>query len=137
MIEKGKVIESRGFEAKVSIEPSEACKHCAASHFCRPAGESRVIEVENKVGAHVGDEVCIEISAKIGFFAFFLLFGLPVILGLVGIVLGTRYGDTYAIFLGVAGLALGLIIAKTINNIVSKKHTFLPHIVEIVKSNRA
>jgi len=134
--EKGEIIESRGFDAKVCIEPSEACKHCAASHLCRQDGESRVIEVENKVGAHVGDEVYIEISATIGFVAFFLLFGLPVILGLIGVVFGSRYNDTYAIFLGVAGFALGLIIAKVINNIVSKKHTFLPHIIEIVKSNR-
>lgn len=137
MIEKGKVIELQGVNARVSVEPSEACKHCSACHICYPSGKTRVIEVENSIGAHVGAVVNIEISDKAGFFALFLVFVLPVLLGLIGVLIGAGYSETYAILFGVLGLATGLGIAKIINDRISKKRDFLPRIVDIIKTNGA
>lgn len=133
MRERGKVIETTGLSAKVSLQSSEACKTCSASYLCHPSGKDRIIEAENSIAANIGDEVFIEISARSGFIALFLLFGLPIILGLTGLLIGAQHSDTHSIFYGVAGLALGLIIAKIINNILSKKHKFLPRVVEIVR----
>ncbi|UCG92393.1 MAG: SoxR reducing system RseC family protein [candidate division WOR-3 bacterium] len=134
MIEKGRVIELQGVDARVSVEPSDACKHCSACHLCYPSGKSRVIEVENSIGAHIGDVVHIEISDKVGFFALFLVFVLPVLLGLSGLLIGVGYSETYAILFGVAGLATGLGIAKIINDRISKKRDFLPRIVGIIRT---
>lgn len=137
MVEKGKVIELQDVNARVNVEPSDACKHCSACHICYPSGKSRVIEVENSMGAHIGDIVYIEISDKVGFFALFLVFVLPVLLGLIGVLVGVGYNETYAILFGVAGLATGLGIAKIINDRISKKRDFLPRIVDIIKTNGA
>lgn len=135
MIEKAKVIELRHGNARVRLEPSDACKHCAACHICYPSGESRVIEVENSIGARIDDVVDIEISDKVGLFALFVIFGFPVLLGLIGVLLGVGYSDIHALLFGVVGLAAGLGIAKIINNRVDNKRNFLPHIVNIMKTN--
>jgi positive regulator of sigma E activity len=131
MRETGSVIKIEGAIAKVSLVPSEVCKRCPACNFCRPAGGVRIIEVENRYDAHVGDEVYVEISPKIGLMAMFLLFGIPVILGLIGLVIGNLYSEIYSVVFGVVGFAGGLAFAKIINDFVSK-HKFVPYIVEII-----
>jgi sigma-E factor negative regulatory protein RseC len=133
MKEKGQVVETTSFGVKVALKPSEACKSCAACDFCQPAGGERVIEAENNIGAQIGDEVHIEVSPKTGLLAFFLLFGLPIILALIGLLIGGQYSDAHSILYGIAGLVLGLVIAKIINNLNRSKHKFLPKVVEILR----
>ncbi len=137
MKEKGKVIAISASLAKISLEPSEACKNCPACNVCRPAGSVRIVEAENEIGAKIGDEVYIETSSKIGLIAIFLLFGMPVILGLIGLLIGMRYGEIYSIFCGIAGFALGLLCAKIINNILGGRRKFLPHIVETTSPHKS
>ncbi len=132
MKEKGRIVEITGSVAKVSLEPGEACKDCPYGNMCRPTGDIRIIRVKNSIGAEVNDEVYIGISAKSELIAIFLLFGLPVILGLIGLLIGTRYSEIHSIILGLIGFALGLIIAKIINNIFNNRHKLLPHIIEII-----
>lgn len=136
MKEKGAVVEIINTIAKVSLQSSEACKTCAAGHFCRPSGNSRVIEAENIIGACIGDKVHIEISTHSSLIAFFLLFGLPVILSLIGLLFGSQYSNTHSLLYGAVGLCLGLLVAKIANNILNKKQSFLPKIVEIIQSKR-
>lgn len=137
MREKGEVIETTQSSAKVLLQSCETCKTCSASYLCRPSGDDRVIEAKNSIGAHSGDEVYVEISAKTGFLALFLLFGLPVILGLIGLLLGVQYSDTHSLVFGVIGLTVGLIIAKVVNNMISKNQKFLPRVTEIIKTKGA
>ncbi len=136
MREKGKVVEMADFIAKISLEPSEACKDCPSCNFCRPSGSTRIIEVENRIGAQVGDEVFIEISHKKSLIAILLLFGVPVLLGLIGLVVGAHYSEGYSVFLGISGFVLGLILAKVINNIFRRTHKLSPHIVEVTRSKK-
>ncbi len=133
MRERGKVVEVSGSRARISLVPSEACKDCPSCGFCRPAGSTRIIETENSVGAQVGDEVYIEISPRESLIAVFLFFGLPVLLGLIGLLIGIGYGEIYSVVLGIGAFAVGLILAKLINDILSRKQTFLPHIVEVMR----
>jgi sigma-E factor negative regulatory protein RseC len=136
MKEKGSVVEIVNSTAKVSLNANEACKTCSASHFCRPSGNARVIEAENIIGARIGDQVYIKISAHAGFIASFVLFGIPIILGLIGLVFGSQFSDTHSILYGTVGLCLGLLIAKIANNILRKKQSFLPKIIEIIESKK-
>jgi positive regulator of sigma E activity len=132
MQEIGKVIETTHYSARVLLQSCETCKTCSASYLCRPSGNDRIIEAENSIDAHIGDEVCIEISTKMGFLALFLLFGLPVILGVTSLFIGSQYSDTHSLMYGIVGLACGLIIAKIANNILSKNQKLLPRIIKIV-----
>jgi len=94
----------------------------------------RIVEAENRIGAHVGDEVYIEISPRESLIAIFLFFGLPVLLGLLGLLIGIQYSEGHSIFFGVGAFAIGLIVAKLINNILGRRHRFLPHIVSITRT---
>jgi sigma-E factor negative regulatory protein RseC len=130
MREQGEVIKIEGTRALVSVESSTACERCEARHFCHPEGSKRVIEANNPIHARVGDRVIFEIARGSSIFASFSLFGIPVILGLVGILWGSRYGELYGVVLGCAGLIAGMIIAKVINNIVCYKSEVMPVITE-------
>lgn len=131
MREQGKIVDMEGTRAKVQIEPSEACKTCPACSFCRPHGGVRILEVENQINAHIGDEVRIETSAQKSMVAFFLVFGAPVLLGLAGLLLGAALGDVFSVICGIIGFVLGLVCAKIFNNYYARRH-FLPSITEIL-----
>jgi positive regulator of sigma E activity len=132
MQEIGKVIETAHHSARVLLQSCETCKTCSASYLCRPSGSDRILEAENSIDAHIDDEVCVEIPTRIGFLALFLLFGLPIILGLIGLFIGAQQSDTHSLVYGIVGLACGLIIAKIVNNILSKNQKLLPRIIKIV-----
>jgi hypothetical protein len=92
-----------------------------------------MVLVENNVGAQINDEVYVEQSPGIGLVSAFLLFGLPVVLALVGLIIGARWGQTGSLLIGVSGFATGLIIAKLVDNKLIRKSLFLPRIAEIVE----
>lgn len=132
MKEKGRVIEITDFKAKVCVEPSDACKNCGAKHFCQPLDKMRIIEAENTIGAKIDDEVFIQLAAGISLKVSFLVFGMPVVTALIGLILGAQYSETLSLIYGLAGFTLGLIAVKIINNTIAKKPEFLPKIVEIL-----
>lgn len=131
MREQGRIIDTDGTRAHVQIEPSEACKTCPACSFCRPRGGVQILEVENQIDAHIGDEVRIETSAQKSLVALFLVFGAPVLLGLAGLLLGASRGDVLSVIFGVIGFVLGLVCAKIFNNYYARRH-FLPSITEVL-----
>jgi sigma-E factor negative regulatory protein RseC len=136
MQEHAVVIDVEDNVATVRVESSVACKTCPANSFCCPSGKNRIVDADNTLGARVGDTVIIGIASKISIGAVFLIFGLPVILGLVGIIAGSRYGDTFSGICGVGGIIVGLVIAKNINDILTKKKRMLPCIREIVSRQK-
>ncbi len=131
MREQGVVTEITKSGARVRLLQTTACKTCAACNVCRPDGADRVLEVSNELNAQIHDEVVVEIPPGIGLTAFFLLFGVPIIFALAGVLIGGQYSEITSIILGIIGLALGLGIAKVFNNLLSRNKKFVPEIVEI------
>jgi positive regulator of sigma E activity len=129
----GRVVALEGARAAVCFEPGEACRKCEAGVLCGAAGKKHTILVENTEHARVGDDVYVEQAPGKALLSAFLLFGLPVILALAGLVSCTRWGETWSVICGVFGLMLGLIVAKIINNLLSRNSLFLPRIVEVLK----
>jgi len=127
------VIELNGPMARVDLMSSDVCQHCGAQDFCRPSGAKRLIEAKNSIGAGVGDEVYIEVKTRTGLASFFILFGIPTIFGVIGLFLGAQRGDVYSLFFGISGVILGLTIAKIIDILFTKRHKFLPCIIEIIQ----
>ena len=132
MRRKGRVIDTSNSRATVCFEPAESCKTCEASKLCQAAGKRQTVLVDNNVGAQVDEEVYVEQSPGIGLLSAFLLFGLPVVLALVGLIIGARWGQTSSLLIGVSGFAAGLVIAKLVDNRLIRKSLFLPRIVEII-----
>ncbi len=129
----GRVVALLGTRATICFEPVEACKKCDAAVLCQGASSNHTVMVENPLGARVGDDVLIEQAAGKALLSAFLLFGLPVLLAFVGLVLGARWGDLPSMISGILAFAAGLIIAKVINNILARSTLLLPRITEIRK----
>ncbi len=132
MRRKGRVIATRHSQATVCFEPGKTCEKCDARQLCQGKGSRQTIVAQNQAGARVDDEVDVEQSPGVGLISAFLLFGLPVLLAVFGLVLGLRWGESIAILIGISSFVLGLVIAKLINNFLARKALFLPKIVNIV-----
>ena len=129
----GRVIALNESRATVCFEPGAACKKCDAGVLCHAAGSKHTILVENNEHAQVGDDVYVEQSSGRALLSAFLLFGLPVILAVLGLIIGTRWGETWSVICGISGFVLGLIVAKIINNLLARNSLFLPHITEVLR----
>ena len=132
MRRKGKVIAVEGSKATVCFEAGESCTKCEARNYCQTAGSTQSVIVENDIGASIGDEVYVEQTPGVGLAAASILFGIPVILALIGMILGSRWSEIRALLLAVVFFAAGLIIVKIVNNIIARRSAFLPRITEIV-----
>lgn len=86
MQEEGRIIKVEGNRAKVALAPKEACQSCKLCHAGRQ-GEM-IIQVENPIGARVGDQVKLEIEAEEVLRSAFLLYGFPLLGLLIGFLVG-------------------------------------------------
>jgi len=137
MEEKGEVIRVNGEIAEVSIEPSPACATCPAGQFCRPAGHTRVITVVNPGQITIGDKVVVRMITRHSLMAILTFFGLPVILSLIGLLIGQQYSELGSLLIGTGGFLLGLIIAKIINDVLGSKRRFYPRITKISEKTQS
>ena len=98
--------------ARVRLLAGEHCEGCPASSLCRPeTGDRRIMEVADPVGVSVGDRVRVAVPGDAVMRASFLVYGLPLLLLLLGVWLGTlvwgpevALRDLWSFLLG-AGLA--------------------------------
>lgn len=95
LIEEGIVtglIPARGnqpAQATVRLETGEHCERCAANFLCRPAdGDRRMMDVLDPIGVRVGDRVQVEVPGGALLKASILVYGLPLLLLLAGVILG-------------------------------------------------
>ena len=136
MQERGRVVEVEGNMVKITVEETDACKKCPASGICRPAGGKRYITALNDTGAQVGDSVLFYVAAPYSLFAVMLFFGLPVFLGLVGLILTSARGEIVTVIVGSTGFALGLLIAKVVNDILAARRALLPRVIKVLHRHK-
>lgn len=120
--ETGKVVAVSGDRVWVQTIRTSACESCSARNGCGQralagvsGGRANQVLVPNSLGARVGDEVTVAISESALLGASLLVYGLPLILMVLGAVFGHQFsgGDDAAAMLGAAaGLAAGFTIAR-------------------------
>ena len=108
------------------------CGNCTQEKICNPFGSNKkVIELNNTINGHIGDIVIIEIIEKNRFLTTLLVFGLPTLLFVIGVICGQKIGgDKLAAIFAGAGLLIAFIIIKIVNNVLIKKGTDLVKIKE-------
>jgi len=97
---------------RVRLLAGDHCEGCPASSMCKPdSDERRILEVCDTVGVGVGDRVRVAVPGGAVLRASFLVYGLPLIMLLAGVALGTKIWpaenamrDLWSFLLGV-GLA--------------------------------
>ncbi|MBN2241133.1 MAG: SoxR reducing system RseC family protein [Acidobacteria bacterium] len=89
--EEGLVLETRDGVATVSVVPSGCCEACGARIFCRASGEENPrVTARDPLGVRPGDRVRIAAAGRSVLLATFLLYGIPLLLLLLGIALGAK-----------------------------------------------
>jgi len=115
--ETGRVVAIRGGKAWVQTIRASACESCSARSGCgqrvlasASGGRANQILVNNHLQACVGDEVTVAIDESALLSASLLVYALPLLLMLLGAVLGQYWvpsQDAGAIAGAVAGLVAG------------------------------
>ncbi len=130
MRQYGKVIEICGNMARVSFKRTKACGNCKA---CFTLGsDEAVIEIVNSAGASAGDYVAIELHAKSMVKASLIMYGLPLIGLMLGVILGSLLSDIWAIVLGVLFSAAVYGIVHLFEPKLSKLNEFKPKMLHII-----
>jgi positive regulator of sigma E activity len=129
MKETGKVIEVRNQKAIIAISFTGACVHCAQANICNWTGEKeRVIEVLDNLGVKPGDTVIVETKDAYRIVAIGLIFCVPIILAIVGMVIG--YYILSKGFLSIILASIGFVGALGVAKLVDKR---MRNAVRIVK----
>ena len=132
-----------GDRVQVTVERAEACGRCEARGACKVLGGEKkdlVLEVDNAVGAGVGDRVRLSIEEAAVVTASTVLYLVPalgIILGAaVGYLLAGRLGtgpDDTAVIGALAGLVLGLLASWLIGRRLSRGTRFVPVLTEVTE----
>ncbi|MBN2320447.1 MAG: SoxR reducing system RseC family protein [Acidobacteria bacterium] len=135
--EQGFVLETHNGIATVSVARSEACKACGARILCRTSGEEnpRVI-AQDPLGVKPGDHVRISAPGRSVLLASFSLYGIPLLLLLLGIALGAKlflhHPELYGSLLGIGLCALYYFIVRIVSKSDRWKQHLLPRIDRIL-----
>ncbi len=141
MEEKGRIIEVEGSLARVEIERKSACGTCRACTL--GMGNTMITEAENPLGAKIGQRVRLEISSWEVLKGAFLIYILPLLFLILGLVLGititNRYGlaessQTVGLILGLAFLVLSFIPLWRHSKRIKDRSAYRSRIVQIIES---
>lgn len=128
--QKGIVVEANGKRATVRFKKTDACGHCNA---CFRFGSNEAdIEMDNTLGAKKGDEVYIDMHANTVLKASAIVYGIPIIGLILGVVIGSRFGEIYAAIGGVALSGLSFLILKKLEPQFAKMNEFKPRMTAFV-----
>ena len=145
MIEEfGTVIELKSkHTAVVLCKKSSLCEHCATSGSCAIGddGKIRTIEVQNTLGASVGDHVCIATTTRSFLQSSFLLYIVPLIALLLGAGIGKLTGEKIDTGLDPNLLSanfglffmIGSFVLLRVGSSVLEQENYMPKIVAILE----
>lgn len=125
----GTVIYAEGDTVTVAFERSEMCASCGA---CRSDGNRKMLlTLDNTAGAEVGDRISITASNGKVAKASLLAYLFPLILLLVGIFIGSRISDLFAIVFGLGFCAAAYGILRLLEK--KWKRAFALEIKRVIK----
>lgn len=130
MVEFGKVVDKKGNILKIELNPTSTCKICG---LCHSEGTYNFyLDALDNCNAKVGETVVIEIERKKYYKALFLIYGLPLILFIIGVILGYLFNpkihfdpQLFGLILGFLLMALGYILVRFLDRKLSKKQQYI------------
>ena len=90
IIENGIVLNAKDGHAEIALIETGSCEECSAKIICKPSEkkDSKILEVKDPFGVKAGDEVQIEINGGDVLKASAMLYGVPLILIVLGVMIG-------------------------------------------------
>lgn len=107
--EQGRVIKLKGDCAEVAVSVQGSCARCGAASICDwTCRRERVVLARNPIGAQPGQIVIITRRQEVSLRSALLVFGVPAVLMITGVVLGSLFrSDWLGVMLAGAGLLAG------------------------------
>ncbi|PMQ02391.1 MAG: polyunsaturated fatty acid synthase PfaC [Dictyoglomus sp. NZ13-RE01] len=139
MKEIGKVIDKKGNKLTVELNPSPICSSCG---LCRRGeNEKFFLEVIDNCSADIGDIVQIELTRSSYFKATILIYLVPLLFFLLGVLVGYIFGDykkydpqLFGFIFGFVFLTLGFLLVRYIDKRLQKKSkSYIPIAKNIVQ----
>lgn len=128
----GVVVAIDGMNARLRFERSKMCSHCGA---CLAIGATEMeMTLPNTLGAALDEHVSVQLEGKQVAGASLLAYGIPLLLLLLGIWLGSRYSDLAAVLCGVGGCAVSFIVLKMIDRRLKRHNALQPRMCAILPS---
>ncbi|SHM52457.1 positive regulator of sigma(E), RseC/MucC [Caldanaerovirga acetigignens] len=139
MREKAIVVSKKGNKAEVEVIRTSACAKCKA---CSLGSEKKVIKVwvQNDVNADVGQVVEIEIENRALISATFIMYVIPLVSFLLGVILGLNFANTlniaweepFSLLTGLLFMSLAFLAIYLNNKRFEKSRMFTSRIVNIL-----
>lgn len=127
----GVVTALEGDVAVVRFQRSEMCSRCGA---CLAIGEKELeTRVANTLNAKVGDLVEVRLAGNRILQASALAYVVPLLLLLVGVWLGSRISDLFALLLGVGGCAVAFLVLRWLERKRRLTARFAPRMCAILR----
>lgn len=137
-IEEGTVKSVNGKLAEVILTNKEECKECSARIICKPANENEnLIEVIDPYGVATGDIVRFSLSGSSMLKASWQLYFIPLVLFVLGILLGyslleeVELKELYAFLMGALLTAAYYIILSLLKK---NSNPLMPIIISVKKA---
>lgn len=139
MREKAIVVSKKGHKAEVEVIRTSACAKCKA---CSLGSEKKVVKVwvQNDINADVGQVVEIEIENKALISATFIMYVIPLISFVFGVVLGLNFADSikigwkepFSLLTGIFFMSMAFLLIYLNNKRFEKNRMFVSRIVNIL-----
>jgi len=91
VFEEGFVVSVEDGYAHIDVTQEGDCEACNARAFCKPKDESRLLTVVDPLGVKPGDKIKFKIGGSTLFKASLLLYGVPLIILVSGILTGMEF----------------------------------------------
>lgn len=143
--EEGRVIKLEDGYAIIHAERGSSCDGCGAKASCHALGgvEGKVMEMKavNEIGAKVGDRVKVAIDSLVFLKSSFLVYVVPLIVMIVGGIIGDSYArnhmpgsdpDLVAGGVGVLCLVISFLLIRMWSKTLEKRKEYQPRIVRII-----
>lgn len=132
---EGVVIEVVGNTAKIRTGRHNDCKNCGAC----PGNDAIIINAKNPKGAIPGQRVVFEVKELNAVKGAFIVFVLPLIIVVVGIMLGHligtiigRYSLTFEILVGAIAFILSIVFIKFFDDSINESDKSYPVIIHVL-----
>jgi len=138
IVETGRVAGIEDGKAIIEIEKGTACAQCHAGCVCDLGKRVMIIEANDPIGVHEDQFVQLSIPNDSALRASFVVYVIPLLALIIGVLLGERLGMTFGIKEGLAilggfgFLGLSLIFVRYYNNIFSQNLRNQPVITKVI-----
>ena len=136
--ENGIVTDVTSSVAWVKTTRSTACEHCTSKESCGTAENQKemIVMVKNILNVKKGDHVIIGLETSPMLFLTFLLYVFPIILLLIGALIGNSLAPSFqmdpslvSMISGFSFFGLAFYFIRKKNNVLSKKEEYKPYLI--------